>query len=271
MVRTLMRMVSGRTVQRAVRLVTGPILRWRVRSPLGVTVLLRSQTGRILMTMVRSLRRTTLVRMVWSLGEGDGEEDERPAGSEGPAEDPDADDAGDDVKATDEKRPSLDEVPSNIEAAKADPRVADLVTDYTPYPSSTPEQFVEKYWNPDGDGSWTFPENHGAVPGTEQQVTLEPGQFIDRFGGEQGGRFLSPDGTSFSQRSLPPTQIGTAENGFGYHRYEVVRPFDVELANIAPGFDQPGGGLQYMTGRAPDGSAMDVRRLVDDGYLRVLP
>jgi hypothetical protein len=32
-----------------------------------------------------------------------------------------------------------------------------------------------------------------------------------------------------------------------YHRYKVVKKFEVEAGEIAPAFEQPGGGIQYVT------------------------
>jgi len=74
--------------------------------------------------------------------------------------------------------------------------------------------------------------------------------------GHETGRFTSPEGTPFENRSLPP---GSENRPF--HTYEVLKPFDVLEGDVAPWFDQPGGGIQYML---PD----SIENLINDGYLR---
>jgi len=86
-----------------------------------------------------------------------------------------------------------------------------------------------------------YPENAGFSGGTERTF-LMPGQIIDRYGGTGYSRFFSPQGTPDWARSLPP---GTA--GQPLRTFEVVKPFEVQLGKVAPLFNQPGGGIQYMT------------------------
>ena len=70
-------------------------------------------------------------------------------------------------------------------------------------------------------------------------VRLEPGQVIDRFGGD-AGKFFSPAGTPFELRALPgsPGNLST---------FEVLRPFRVDSGLIAPAFGQPGTGVQLVS------------------------
>ena len=46
-----------------------------------------------------------------------------------------------------------------------------------------------------------------------------------------------------------------------YHRYKVVKEFDVESGKIAPAFEQPGGGIQYYIEKK------DIDELIKSGYL----
>ncbi|WP_298303583.1 glycohydrolase toxin TNT-related protein [uncultured Erythrobacter sp.] len=106
------------------------------------------------------------------------------------------------------------------------------------------------------DGGITWPPNNG-FSGPPTTRTLLPGQRIDRYG-ERTGTFLSPEGTPFGQRALPPSSRDRR-----YERYEVVKPYDVESGTAAPWFDQPGGGTQYKT-------PVSVDELIRRGILRVV-
>jgi len=91
------------------------------------------------------------------------------------------------------------------------------------------------------DGTNKYPPT-GGFSGELTQITLNPGTRIDRYGLEQG-RYLSPEGTPFAQRSLPETTNLTQ-----YRVYEVVKPLEVQSGEIAPWFGYLGGGTQYFTG-----------------------
>ena len=65
------------------------------------------------------------------------------------------------------------------------------------------------------------------------------GEKIDRFGGNDG-TFFGETGTPIEKRAMSPNS-----NFDAYNKYEVVRPFPVREGEIAPWFDQPGGGIQY--------------------------
>ena len=86
-----------------------------------------------------------------------------------------------------------------------------------------------------------YPVNGGATGAWTEEI-LGVGTLLDRFGGTSGN-YLSPHGTPFQMRSLPP-QLNNQEI---YHVYEVLKPLKVNTATVAPWFYQPGGGIQYMT------------------------
>jgi hypothetical protein len=86
-----------------------------------------------------------------------------------------------------------------------------------------------------------YPVNNGFAGATERTF-LMPGQTIDRYGGSGYSRFFSPAGTAEAARALPP---GTA--GQSLRSFEVMKPFEVQSGSVAPWFNQPGGGLQYVT------------------------
>ncbi|MEU7580047.1 TNT domain-containing protein [Streptomyces sp. NPDC041068] len=103
----------------------------------------------------------------------------------------------------------------------------------------------------------------------EQARSAGEAEVWDRFGSPLG-RFAHPEGTPFAQRSLPPLYVGC-----GYHVYSWIRPWtqeDVEkygfiqAGKVAPWFEQPGGGTQFML---PEG--ISVQWLIDQGYIREEP
>ena len=98
------------------------------------------------------------------------------------------------------------------------------------------ERGTSKYYNPDGSPIW--PPNRG-FDGNPTKVILEPGTLIDRYGYD-GGTFVSPKGTSYTERALP---IGTDQKP--YTVFEVVKPIEVQAGKIAPWFGEKGGGIQY--------------------------
>ena len=71
--------------------------------------------------------------------------------------------------------------------------------------------------------------------------SIPVGTRVDRYGSEKG-QFLSPAGTPYGQRSLPPDT-----NPNDYHVYEVIKPLPVQSGQIAAWFGQPGGGVQHYT------------------------
>ncbi|RTZ03569.1 DUF4237 domain-containing protein [Flavobacterium bomense] len=87
-----------------------------------------------------------------------------------------------------------------------------------------------------------YPSNNGAIKGTEQTITLDKNQVITRFGPESGS-YASPEGTSFTQRSLSP-EYNVKE--IQLNSYKVIKPIpNVESSTIKPYYFQKGMGTQY--------------------------
>ncbi len=136
--------------------------------------------------------------------------------------------------------------------------------------SSAPEIEVHD-WDP-GIGSQGTPMDPNYVPGPGEPVNwgannggigpavperLAPGTMLHRTGSPKGSYF-APDGTPIPERSLPPT-YGPDGVPLDYtpeeYFYEVgPGGMPVEMNVIAPGFAQPGGGVQYQ---APKGAPTD--------------
>ncbi|WP_346895551.1 TNT domain-containing protein [Clostridium sp. UBA7503] len=83
-----------------------------------------------------------------------------------------------------------------------------------------------------------WPPNRG-FDGTPTTEELEPGTLVDRYGYD-GGTFVSPKGTPYTERALPP---GTDSKP--YTVFEVVESVEVKAGKIAPWFGEKGGGIQY--------------------------
>lgn len=103
-------------------------------------------------------------------------------------------------------------------------------------------------------GKPVWPKNNGALGG-ENMTTLQPGAKIDRYGLPKG-KFASPEGTPFSERSLPAENIELPLNS-----YEVVKPISVHESIIAPWFDQSGYGIQYRFNNS-------IQYYLDNGFLK---
>lgn len=140
--------------------------------------------------------------------------------------------------------------------------------------------FIGRYWDGsanNGKGSCRYPPDNGFVVGpdgkpVESAVELVAGTDIDRFGSEYGA-FLAPAGTLYDERSIPPQSLDTFDPKFpdNYHDYRVVKAFEVEDGPIAPAFDQPGLGVQFMLdpsliAGAP--TSINVAWMVQKGYLQ---
>jgi len=109
--------------------------------------------------------------------------------------------------------------------------------------TNTPRKQLQTYW----------PPNNGAL-GKVTKEKLQPGIMIDRYGHE-GGTFVSPAGTPFEMRALPPTTNQTSLN-----TYKVLKPIDAETATVAPAFNQIGLGTQHKLSES-------VGSLVKSGHL----
>lgn len=128
--------------------------------------------------------------------------------------------------------------------------------------------------------SWRYPPQGGyqLTPlGTPVlgQMTLIEGQLIDRFGSE-GGTYLSPQGTPYSARGVPPESLNPFPGGqpCNYYRYRVLKPFSVDAGPIAPALGQPGFGLQYvLNGSLFPGvtERVNVSYLLTNGYVQRVP
>lgn len=92
------------------------------------------------------------------------------------------------------------------------------------------------------------------------EITLQRGDLVDRWGIENTPYF-SPLATPYAMRSLPPSALNLP-----YSVYEIKKPMKVLAGPIAPGFEQPGLGTQYVTHIKPRElySGKWIRKLSDE-------
>ncbi|KAI8866262.1 hypothetical protein GQ42DRAFT_128450 [Ramicandelaber brevisporus] len=138
--------------------------------------------------------------------------------------------------------------------------------------------FLAKYYDASasgGKGGWKYPPFEGFVVAFDGKPVksikvLRKGEKVDRFGHEYGS-YLTPAGTSYTQRALSPAGLNNMDSvNCGYRVYEVKKEFSVEAGKIAPWFEQSGGGMQYklvasQVNGAPE--KLNVIWLVNNGYL----
>jgi hypothetical protein len=84
---------------------------------------------------------------------------------------------------------------------------------------------------------------------------VEPGMELDRFGSKYGV-FFGEKGTAYSGRSMRPV-----EGSINYTVYVVVERLPMIVGEIAPAFEQPGGGVQYIASRP-------VVDLINGGFIK---
>ncbi|NTV96699.1 MAG: glycohydrolase toxin TNT-related protein, partial [Thiobacillus sp.] len=106
------------------------------------------------------------------------------------------------------------------------------------------------------DGKWIWPGNDG-FKGEPKTESLQVGTTLDRFGSDKG-TFFAPAGTPLAERAMAPDTVG---KNLTLTKYEVLKPLPVAAGEIAPWFDQPGGGTQYK-------ASLSAEELVKQGYLK---
>ncbi|MFB7714042.1 TNT domain-containing protein [Streptomyces sp. NPDC056105] len=142
----------------------------------------------------------------------------------------------------------------------------------------TATQFLNRWWDPTADtgqGDWRYPDADGYAKDPQGHpiaavLTLHKDEYVDRFGNE-AGRYLAPAGTKYGKRSIPPSSLNTADprHPYNYYLYKVTKDVDVCAGPIAPAFEQPGLGVQYVTSSSycPDIPRTSVLDLVRNGTL----
>jgi hypothetical protein len=109
--------------------------------------------------------------------------------------------------------------------------------------STNPALAPDKASKSNPNNSTDLPPNKGAVPGTEETITLQPGDKVGRYG-DIGpfSNYVTQPGTPPEDLSLPPgTDISI------YNEFEVLQPIPNTVKSIVePFYNQPGLGSQYI-------------------------
>ncbi|KAJ8065315.1 hypothetical protein OCU04_006006 [Sclerotinia nivalis] len=132
------------------------------------------------------------------------------------------------------------------------------LSSYDRFGGLTPGEFLAKWWD-NNKTQFIYPgdETHGFSTDINGKpisglISLPPDTYLDRFGGEKTGMFLSSADTPYSQRSLPPSNLNNRvdDPGFpnNYHVYRVTKYLKLYAGPIAPWFGQPGLGTQFYSG-----------------------
>lgn len=136
--------------------------------------------------------------------------------------------------------------------------LGEILQGYDRLGGRTAVQFLNAWWLPaadSGQGGWDYPKDDGFAHDASGQpiavpMVLPAGQnlMVDRFGNESG-TFLSAAGTKFGLRAIPPANLNTNDPRYpyNYHLYRVAKDITVCAGPAAPAFEQPGGGIQYVT------------------------
>ncbi|QSM03537.1 polymorphic toxin protein [Mycobacterium phage prophiGD21-3] len=127
------------------------------------------------------------------------------------------------------------------------------------------KDFETQYGTPE---TRVYPGNDGFPPGyTPQPAQLPPGTIIDRFGHE-GGRYLAPDGASFTDRALAPEAVGGAYNRYMVTGHPLPPGWQIVEGPVQPFYGQTPspGATQYMI-VGPDGVKPSVEELIREGIL----
>ncbi|OAA34054.1 hypothetical protein NOR_08684 [Metarhizium rileyi] len=113
-----------------------------------------------------------------------------------------------------------------------------ILDNYHPFAGTCPGAFLQKYSSgkryryPPADG---FALKYDGEP-VMKYLTLAPGTMLDRFGTDSG-RFLSPFGTPYENRSLGPASLSSSPKytdgtPYNFHVYRVLKDLTVQAVNM---------------------------------------
>ncbi len=156
--------------------------------------------------------------------------------------------------------------------------IGPLLDHYQRFMGMGPNNLIDCYWKvnvipPGGTTAvtgWKFPPNHGFVKEPiDEKTQVDAGKKLQLFGNNITGEFLAPAGTLYRQVAIPPSNLDTFTNEFpfNYHLFLVCKPFHAEEGQIAPWFQQPGGGTQDWIGNPKVSEQTTVGALKNNGYL----
>ena len=108
-------------------------------------------------------------------------------------------------------------------------------------------------------GTPNWPINEGFLDGTIDYVTVPDGTIFKRFG-YPGGYYLGAATDPFELRALSPLS-----EGHNIHYYQALSDMEMKTGLIAPWFNFPGGGQQFLY--TQNNNALRVTQVMQDGKL----
>jgi hypothetical protein len=123
-----------------------------------------------------------------------------------------------------------------------------MLTTYRRFGNLCPQDFFDTWI--DSNGKYRGPPENGFVIDQEGQPikenrTIQTGTRLDRFGA-QYSRWLSPEGTEYAYRSIPPSNIASRNGGKFYYVFEFLQNYTAAYGPVAPFYQQPGYSEQYV-------------------------
>ena len=121
-------------------------------------------------------------------------------------------------------------------------------------------QYRDVFRNPEyydqDTGEIHWPKDSGFA-GKSKKIKLKVGTVVDRYGTDYG-TFVSPLETGYKERAVAPgTQLKP------YSVFRLRSDLNVKAGEIAPWFDEPGGGIQYKLSKP-------IKDLLKDGAIEVI-
>ncbi|GKZ32423.1 hypothetical protein AbraIFM66950_001801 [Aspergillus brasiliensis] len=144
----------------------------------------------------------------------------------------------------------------------------DMFEDWIPLGGYCPQDWLCTWanWTDNGfdpqNSHLVYPPNNG-FQGCPQNVTLQVGTLVDRFGREDGS-YLAPAFTPYEQRSIGPSSLNKFPNStmYNYWLFNVTEEFTALGGEILPWYGQPGGGYQWYVS--------NIDQLLADGTLELV-
>ncbi|MBK0870703.1 glycohydrolase toxin TNT-related protein [Saccharopolyspora sp. HNM0986] len=127
------------------------------------------------------------------------------------------------------------------DARGAASRPEDFTADHEPLAELSEHAWDREYRSTGSDYRWPPDEFPEGCTEAGEPIVLDPDTVLDELGDGEG-RVAAPEGTAFTERSLPPEYLELP-----YHRYRVLHPLPVWRAVTAPWFGARGGGVRYRT------------------------
>lgn len=110
-------------------------------------------------------------------------------------------------------------------------------------------------------GNAIWPADNGFLEGTKETTVVKKGTMFKRIG-EEKGHFLGNVEDSIDKRALAPHT-----EDFKEHYYILRKDYEMTTGKVAPWFDKPGGGEQFVVFKE-DGNLYTMEELIAKRILK---